>query len=205
MAASYDRNVFVNCPFDDEYAPLFRAIVFSVHDCGFVVRSALEEADSGRVRVEKISQLIAESRLSVHDVSRTELDAGIGLPRFNMPFELGVVMGATWFGTPKHKRKQCLVLDREPYRYRASISDIAGQDIRAHSDEPAGVITAVRNWLSHFTDETLPGPKAMAKRYALFASELPDLLGAKGIEEDELIYNDLTTFVVGWLQANPRP
>ena len=25
----YDRNVFINCPFDDDYAPLFEAIVSS--------------------------------------------------------------------------------------------------------------------------------------------------------------------------------
>lgn len=39
------ENVFINCPFDDEYQPLFRALVFAVQDCGFVARSALERDD----------------------------------------------------------------------------------------------------------------------------------------------------------------
>jgi hypothetical protein len=28
----YEQNVFINCPFDAEYAPLFEAIVFAVND-----------------------------------------------------------------------------------------------------------------------------------------------------------------------------
>ncbi|MEA2238824.1 MAG: hypothetical protein QOC81_3548 [Thermoanaerobaculia bacterium] len=30
----YERNVFINCPFDDDYAPLFEAIVFAINDAG---------------------------------------------------------------------------------------------------------------------------------------------------------------------------
>jgi hypothetical protein len=50
----YDRNVFINCPFDIQFQPLFRAIVFAVEDCGFLARCALEVEDSGEVRVNKI-------------------------------------------------------------------------------------------------------------------------------------------------------
>jgi hypothetical protein len=28
--AQYGKSVFLNCPFDDEYRPIFRAIVFTV-------------------------------------------------------------------------------------------------------------------------------------------------------------------------------
>jgi len=31
----YEQNVFINCPFDDDYAPLFEAIVFAINDAGF--------------------------------------------------------------------------------------------------------------------------------------------------------------------------
>jgi hypothetical protein len=30
--AQYDQNVFINCPFEPEYAPLFEAIVFAVNE-----------------------------------------------------------------------------------------------------------------------------------------------------------------------------
>ena len=53
----YEDSVFVNCPFDEEYEELFDAIVFSVHDCGFVARGALEASDSGgRLASTKFSQ-----------------------------------------------------------------------------------------------------------------------------------------------------
>ena len=84
---------------------------------------------------------------SVQDISRTELNAA-GLPRFNMPFELGLFLGAKRFGNAMQRRKTCLVLDREPYRYQAFLSDIAGQDIAAHGGEPVRAIGAVRDWLA---------------------------------------------------------
>lgn len=40
--AAYEDSVFLNVPFDKNYGRLFDALVFAVHDCGFVARSALE-------------------------------------------------------------------------------------------------------------------------------------------------------------------
>ena len=197
----YEDNVFINCPFDDDYRPIFRAIVFAVHDCGFVARCALEESNSADVRVSKIESIIGDSRLGIHDVSRTELDEGSDLPRFNMPLELGLFLGARRFGTTKQRRKACLVLDRERFRYQAYMSDLAGQDIGCHHGTPEGAIPVVRDWLSHFAPEDviLPGGKTMVKRYRAFQGVLPDMLSAAEIEPDELIYNDYTSFLVGGL------
>jgi hypothetical protein len=36
------KDVFINCPFDDTYKPIFEAIVFVVNDLGFVAGCALE-------------------------------------------------------------------------------------------------------------------------------------------------------------------
>ena len=50
----YSDHVFINCPFDDQYKPLFNAIVFAIHDCGFVARCWLRkmkmEAKFGLIR-----------------------------------------------------------------------------------------------------------------------------------------------------------
>lgn len=83
-------NVFLNCPLDRGYAPLFEVMVFTVYACGFRPRCALEEADSGEVRVDKIARLIRECHYAIHNISRVELDPVHRLPRFNMPFELGL-------------------------------------------------------------------------------------------------------------------
>lgn len=112
---NYLNNVFVNCPFDDEYIELRNALVFTIFDCGFIPRCALEEDDSGFVRVEKIKQIIKESKFGIHDLSRTEPDVGNGLPRFNMPLELGVFLGAKFFGDQVQQQKNCLIFDKEQY------------------------------------------------------------------------------------------
>lgn len=51
----YEEDVFVNCPLDADYRPLFDAIVFTIHDCGYAARSALEVTDTSQIRIEKIS------------------------------------------------------------------------------------------------------------------------------------------------------
>lgn len=128
---SYSESVFLNCPFDEEYEPVFWAIVFTIHDCGFVARCALEVDDSSDTRIAKIYKLIEACELGIHDISRTELDSVNDLPRFNMPLELGIFLGAKRFGSAKQRKKKCLVLDRERYRFQKFCSDIAGQDIKS--------------------------------------------------------------------------
>ena len=123
----YEYGVFVNCPFDAEYRPLFRAIVFAIHDCGFAARSALEVTDASQVRIDKISAIIASSKFGLHDISRTELDSATGLPRFNMPLELGLFLGAKRFGTGKqkaedlpHSRRRAVPISEVHLRHRWS-------------------------------------------------------------------------------------
>ncbi len=208
MAGSaYDEGVFINCPFDPDYAPIFDAIAFAIHDCGFVARSALEESDSAQVRVDKIYGIIEGCRYAIHDVSRTEVDAAEGLPRFNMPLELGIFLGARRFGRPKQRQKKCLILDREKVRYHRYLSDLSGQDIAAHGDDPARAITVVRDWLrtAASPDVMLPGGPSIVERYARFLDALPGLCSAVGVDRERLIYLDYTDLLVGWLQANPRP
>ena len=90
LSPDFDRNVFINCPFDDAYQSIFRAVIFTVYAAGGHARCALEVSDGGEVRIAKILRIIEDCRFGVHDISRTELDAATGLPRFNMPLELGL-------------------------------------------------------------------------------------------------------------------
>ncbi len=199
----FNTDVFVNCPFDDAYKPLHDALVFAVHDCGFRARSAREISDSGEIRIQKIVRIIQSSRLAVHDISRTQCDQTTGLPRFNMPLELGIFLGALWFGNSRQKRKRCLVLDTERYRFQKFCSDIAGQDISAHGNDVANVIKAVRNWLNKLDRRTLiPGGALMLTRFTEFLHDLPILCESLGETPDTLEYNDYTTFVSRWLRAN---
>src|SRR5438876_8722653 len=114
----YERQVFVNVPFDRRYTKLFHALVFAVHDCGFTVRCALEGSDSADVRLDKLLRLIRVCRFGIHDLSRTTLDTANRLPRFNMPLELGLFLGARQFGDTEQRAKRALILDSAPYRYQ---------------------------------------------------------------------------------------
>lgn len=171
----FDRNVFINCPFDAAYAPIFEAIVFAVSDAGFSARSARERLDSSQIRLHKIVDLIGRSRYSIHDLSRTELDDATTLPRFNMPLELGIDLGCKAFSRP-HARKTLLVFDAEQYRYQKFLSDIGGQDIQRHANNPKTAVARVRDWLSAESGvNTIPGGAAIYDRYLRFREDLPGL------------------------------
>ncbi len=200
------NNVFINCPFDAQYRSIFRAIVFTVLDCDFEPYCALNRDDSGHIRVEKIYRMIAGCQFGIHDISRTGLDKKTKLPRFNMPFELGLFLGARAFGRGKQKRKVTLVLDKEQFRYQKFISDIAGQDVHAHRNKPTEVITIVRNWFLHGTREVggepLPSGKVIAERYESFEAELPALCISAKLDGGRLTYRDYTWLVKKWLARN---
>ena len=206
MAADYERSVFVNCPFDEKYRHLFEAVVFAVHDCGYIARCSLEVDDASEVRIEKITKIISDCRFGLHDISRTETDSATGLPRFNMPFELGLFFGAKRFGRAEQKSKICLILDVEQYRYQKFLSDIAGQDIAAHDGDIGNAIRCVRDWLSDAMPKSIriPGGKAMATRYGVFRDELPATCERIHLSIDELTFNDYLAQVEDWLKVNPR-
>lgn len=203
---THDRDVFINCPFDRQYRPLQRALLFAVYDCGFRARSALEVEDSGEVRVQKILRIIGESPYGIHDISRVEADRSSNLPRFNMPLELGLFLGAKAFGAAEQQSKRCMILDEEPYRYQRYCSDIAGQDIRAHGGKPNTAIEIVRNWLSttpaaHGT--VIPSGSVIARRYRAYRTALPGWCQKLQLNPRRLTFGDHVTLVVAWLDGNP--
>lgn len=102
----YNKSVFINCPFDSAYEPLFRGIVFTVNHMNFKPKSAIETADAGEPRLHKILDLIESCKYSIHDLSRTEIDPNHGLPRFNVPFELGLDLGCKRYGKLLKSRKR---------------------------------------------------------------------------------------------------
>lgn len=206
LASNYDSSVFINCPFDEAYQRLFEAIVFCVHDCGFSVRSALEVDDSAQVRIDKIYQIIAGCKFGIHDLSRTEPNPETGLPRFNMPLELGIFLGARKFGQAAQREKRVLVLDREAFRYLTFISDIRGQDIKAHNGDERTVITLVRNWLRNAltgTGVSIPSGSIIFERYEAFQAKLPMHCAGLNLDPAELIFNDYIQVVEEWLKDNP--
>jgi hypothetical protein len=104
----FDTSVFLNCPFDDDYLPLLRPILFFILDLGLQPRIALERLDSGRPRLEKIIALIGESKYAIHDLSRLQAKEAGEYYRLNMPFELGLDVGCRLFREGRWVDKKCL-------------------------------------------------------------------------------------------------
>jgi len=202
---SFEDNVFINCPFDKQYKPIFNAIVFAIHDAGFIARCGLEVIDSGKTRLETLISIIAECKYGIHDISRTEVSGKSSLPRFNMPFECGLFWGCFEYGGKRHTDKRTLVLDSEEYRYRASLSDIAGQDIQVHGNNARVAMNKIRSWLNADSGRTtIPGGQAIWDHYVLFQKELPQILKRVGITRAELdtpeYYPDYVACIVNWLR-----
>jgi hypothetical protein len=211
MKINYDGNVFINCPFDSEYAPMLHAITFAVRFLGFVPRTALEAQDCAELRLQKIQRIITESRLSIHDISRVEPAIGQGgLPRFNMPFECGLCFGAIKFGTRKNKQKKALIMDAIAYQYQKTMSDINGVDIEFHDGKPERAIANVRKFLNSNSGSARPlcGETEVIARYQDFQSELPSLLAIFKITEAELAsldkWRDFAYIVDEWLKEKGK-
>jgi hypothetical protein len=203
MAASRSASVFINCPFDTQYQPIFDGVVFCVVACGFVPRCTLELTDVAEVRIHKIYGLIDQCDLSIHDISRTEVEGQpYRLPRFNMPLELGIFLGAKRFGGSS-SRKRCLIMDRAPYRYQRFISDIGGQDIRAHDRSPAMAIRHVRDWLQSAPGKAaIPGGAKIWQDYRRFRRELPVITEEAQLNPTQLTFIDYLQLVTNWLKLH---
>ena len=199
LPADYERNVFINCPFDAGYAVIFEAIVFAVVVCGFRALCARIKLDSSEFRLNKIMDLIAASKYSIHDLSRVELDEGSALPRFNMPLELGLDLGCKRF-SPSRKSKSSLIFDAQPFRFHKFISDIGGQDVANHNNDPALAIANVRNWLRAETNRSdLPGAYALNARYETFKRAVPRVCERLKLKVDEMTFVDFCQAVSAWL------
>ena len=203
MPASPSASVFINCPFDERYQPIFEAVVFCVSACGFVPRCTKELPDGGDVRIDNICQLIRECNYSIHDISRTEVeDQPYNLPRFNMPLELGLFLGAKRFGGHS-AQKRCMILDRAPYRYHRFISDIGGQDIRSHENSPQKAIRRVRDWLQSAPGKAaIPGGDKIWRDYQQFRRELPALAEEAELNPRQLTFIDYLLLSNNWLREH---
>jgi hypothetical protein len=200
----FDFQVFVNCPLDEEYRPLLEALLFTILECGLVPCPASHGIDSGRVRIEKIRRLIQSCRLSIHDISRVEPLRSGDLPRFNMPFELGLDFGCRFYGSRRLTTKQCLILERERFRYQRVLSDISGNDVRAHEGDAAMLVSEVRNWLQVTTARDLPSGSRVWQRFHEFTTYLQSSLRAAGFsakEIDSLEVAELIQRALGWMET----
>jgi len=203
VATSFDGNIFINCPFDEEFSKLLKPIIFTILYANLNPRIALEMQDSASDRLEHIFTLIEESRYAIHDLSRLEFKSPQELPRMNMPFELGIDFGARKFGNKKLKKKKCLVIEAQPYRYKAAISDLSGRDINHHGNDPLKAVQIVRDWVCANCNRNLPAPSKVWNSYIDFSAalyeDLQHRLGYSEKEIDEIKVPELMQHMQIWI------
>lgn len=203
----FEEAVFINCPFDRAYEPILQAILFCVAYVGLAPRLATERSDSGENRLDKVRELIESSKYSIHDLSRCQANQAGEHYRLNMPFELGIDYGCrTYFGGGRDQKK-ILILEEEPYRYQAAISDLAGWDIMSHGGDYQKAVRKVRNWLVSEAEVNADGATRILGAYVDFQGWHYERQLARGwSEEDILDYptSELLTAMQEWIAAG-RP
>lgn len=193
-APNYEDQIFINCPFDEKYFPIFRAVIFAVYRCGFYPNTALNFKNSLVNRLNKIEKSIENSKYGIHDISRTESEKG--LPRFNMPFELGLFFGAQRYGDSRQKSKNTIILDCSQHRYKKFISDLNGVDIESHSNHPEKAIKLIRDWLKNESGRsTLPGENILFGEYRKFKKTIPRICRQLGFDKNNIPFNDYCIMV----------
>ncbi len=142
LKKSRDR-VFLNIPYDKKFERLFLAYIAGISAFGMVPHATLEIPDSSR-RLEKILKLARSCEYSVHDLSRVQLDpAKPRVPRFNMPFELGLCVADA--NRREGQRQNWFIFEAEANRVDKSLSDLKGTDPKIHGATVRGVLSGLCN------------------------------------------------------------
>ena len=163
---AFEKSIFINCPFDDDYQGILQAILFCIIYLGFAPRIATEQIDGGEIRLDKIIKLIEGSKYSIHDLSRSQSAAAGEFYRLNMPFELGLDFACRRYCRGKSE-KRFLVLEEKKFQYRAALSDLSGYDVDVHEGDPQVAVRKVRNWLEPKVQGDVVGAKKIFTAYTV--------------------------------------
>lgn len=205
VAPRFKRSVFINCPFDSDYAPIMEALLFCIVWVGLEPRISTATLNSGDARISKIFGLIQESRFAIHDLSRLKASRKGEFYRMNMPFELGLDIGCRQYGAARHRTKKCLILEAEHYPYKAALSDLSNSDIKTHGNEPVRAVREASLWLMHEANLADVGPAHIWARYQDFNADYYDRKTKAGYSPDDIRSVNIGQFIRDirrWCRAN---
>src|ERR1035437_5404675 len=145
MSAARRDSAFLNIPYDPAYEEHFLAYIAGLAAFGLNPRATLE-VTSGERRLNRIFNLISTCKYSFHDLSLVQLDRNPpATPRFNMPFELGLVVGWQNAAPSGH---DWFVFESARHRIQKSLSDLNGTDPFVYGPNPEGILREIRNALA---------------------------------------------------------
>jgi hypothetical protein len=170
-------SVFLNIPYDSAFENLYLAYIAGLSAFGLIPRATLEIPTSQR-RLERILKLIQHCSYSIHDLSRVQLDPRAPrVPRFNMPFELGLAVAED----AGKRRDSWYVCETVPYRISKSLSDLNGSDVRIHGGTVRGVFGALCDIFVRKTRQ--PSVQQMNRVYRVLRGNLPTIMRQAGARD----------------------
>ena len=196
-----ENAIFINCPFDDEYLPLLRALLFVSRFYGLDVKIASTDLDSKSNRLARIISLMRESKYSVHDLSKMKSVKEDEYYRMNMPFELGLDYGIGG------DEKVFLIFENEPYKLKIALSDINGWDVRPHLDNPEKLIMEFRKWIvvNRELSKTLKSYSYsdIWYKYNDFYGSFSDFMTIHNLKDEEISVIEYLEYIDSFLKDNP--
>ena len=204
----FDKNIFINCPFDTEYRKLLDPLLFTCIYAGLEPQLSQLE-DSGIIRIKQIIKLIKNSKYSIHDLSRMKSKKPDEFARFNMPFELGLDLGIREQAKANLRKKRCLIIDQEKYRYQAALSDIGGSDIKSYGtkNQVENIIERVREWFTVVLNPIQVSSSKLYLEYTEFVSDLQSKLEAQNFTKKDiqnLTISEYIHYSKEWILSRPN-
>jgi hypothetical protein len=170
MARQHANTAFINVPYDERYQDLYLAFIAGLTAFGLDPRATLEIPGRDR-RLDRIFELITSCQYSFHDLSRVQLDRKRPqTPRFNMPFELGLVLG--WLQASRRSNHTWFLFEGVQRRVSKSLSDLDGTDPYIHDERPKGLFRELGNALVRSVDQPTVGQMNSVYRKIKIASPL---------------------------------
>ena len=206
-SATFDRNVFINCPFDPDYYKFLQPLLFTIVYLGLRPQMA-QTVDSGAVRIDRILRLIRNSKYSIHDLSRIVAKQEGEIARFNMPFELGLDIGMR--SASRRGRlttKQNLIIEQVSFRYQKALSDLAGNDIQVYGESPERLVLIVRNWFTAILHPKQPSGSFIWEEFNEFQSYFNAYTAEEGYDENDLAtlpVNELIYLMRSWVKSKQK-
>src|SRR5437016_3860275 len=195
--SSDSKFVFLNIPYDRQFEPLCLAYICGIACFGLVPRATLEIP--GDRRLNRILDLIKRCGVSIHDLSRVQLDQNKPrTPRFNVPFELGLTIAREKLVDPKH---QWYVFETVNRRAEKSLSDIAGTDVYVHGGTIQGVLRQLSN--AFIRQERQSNLSQMLSVYRHVRVELPAILrrsGARSVFDGARTFGNVCMAAILWAE-----
>ena len=145
LSAYSSCQVFLNYPFDGEFAGLADAMNFAVVAGGMLPLCAFDLTTPDRPRLELLVDAIRNCQYSVHDFSRSTGGGENNFARMNMPIEMGMALFHALH--TQHHEHRCAFFVPTAHDYQAFASDLAGLDPKVHENDETRLLADMYEWL----------------------------------------------------------